>query len=142
MSTPTTPRDTTPAPTRRRALTAVTAVAATTVVWLLAKAALADGPRIPDGPGATTTSELYLPAVMISVAVVALAGWGLLAALERLRPDRARTIWTAVAVAVVLLSLTGPVLGQGLTAGNRIALVCLHLTVGAVLIPGYTRGRP
>lgn len=124
--------------TSTRALALLVAVLLDALIWITADPVAGIDLRIPDGPGSTTTSELVLPAVIISVAVISLAGWGLLALLERLTA-RARTVWTAVASAVVLLSLVGPLLAEGLTAGNRVTLVCLHLAVGAVLIPAYRK---
>jgi Family of unknown function (DUF6069) len=52
--------------------------------------------------------------------VASLFGWGLLAVLER-RTSRARTIWTAVAIVVVLVSLSLP-LSTGITMSSRAAL--------------------
>jgi hypothetical protein len=67
--------------------------------------------------------------------VAALAGWGLLALLERFTA-RPRTIWTAIAVLVGLLSLAGPLSTlASTTAANALALALMHLAVAAVLIP-------
>ncbi|MGP3922397.1 DUF6069 family protein [Streptomyces sp. 8N616] len=125
-------------PVRIRALAALGAVLADTLIWIVASTALDVDLRVPDGPGSTSTSELALPAVVISVAVVSLVAWGLLAALERLN-RRARALWTAAAAGVLVLSLFAPLFSAGLTAGSRITLVCLHLAVGAILIPAYRR---
>ncbi|HEY9368810.1 DUF6069 family protein [Streptomyces sp.] len=132
---------TTASPVRTRALAVVATVVADALIWLLAHSVLDIDLRIPDGPGSTTTSELYLPAVLIGSAVVALLGWGLLALLERFT-GRAKPVWTGVAVLVLLLSLFAPLFGAGLTAGNRVTLVLLHLTVGAILVPAFRKGGP
>ncbi|MFZ4273099.1 DUF6069 family protein [Streptomyces arboris] len=124
---------------RTRAVAVVAVVVADGLIWLLAHVAFGIDLRTPDGPGSTTTSPLYLPAVLIGAAVIGLLGWGLLAVLEKFTAGRARTIWTVVAVAVVVLSLFAPVFGAGLTAGNKITLVLFHLTVGAILIPAFRR---
>ncbi|MFD6380698.1 DUF6069 family protein [Streptomyces albidoflavus] len=133
----------TPTPTagtaRIRALALVGAVLLAGVIWLLAEGVLGVGLRVPDGPGSTSTSELALPTVLVAVAVVSLAGWGLLALLERFT-RRARGLWTGVALAVLGLSLVAPLFAEGLAAGGRAALVCLHLAVGAALIPAYRKG--
>lgn len=123
---------------RIRILAVVGAVVADALIWLIAHSVLGIDLRTPDGPGSTTTTELAFPAVPISVAVVSLLGWGLLALLER-KSSRGRAMWTGIAVAVLVLSLFAPLFAQGLTAGNRITLVLLHLTVGAILIPAYRR---
>ncbi|WP_418957207.1 DUF6069 family protein [Streptomyces tritici] len=137
-----TPTPTGTPPTRIRALAVVAAVVVDGLIWLLASSVLDIDLRIPDGPGATTTSALYLPAVLIGAAVIALLGWGLLALLEKFAAGRARTLWTAIALAVLLLSLFAPLFGAGLTAGNRATLVLLHLTVGAILVPAFRKGGP
>ncbi len=84
-----------------------------------------------------TVRPVTLPAVLTAAAVSALAGWLLLALLERLT-SRARVAWTVIAVAVVLLSLlAGPT--AGVTAGAKAGLALLHLAVGAVVIGGMRR---
>ncbi|MFC4019318.1 DUF6069 family protein [Micromonospora sp. GCM10011542] len=87
----------------------------------------------------TSTRQITVTAVVVAAAVAALAGWALLAVLER-ATARARVWWTSIAVAVLLLSLLlGPLSGVG--AGAKVSLVLLHLSVGAVLILGLPR-RP
>jgi hypothetical protein len=64
----------------------------------------------------------------------AAAGWASPALLERLTA-RARTIWTVIAVAVLMLSLlAGP--AAGITSGAKAGLALLHLAVGVVVIGG------
>ena len=82
-------------------------------------------------------------AVAVMSVVAALAGWGLLALLER-AAARGRLIWTIVAAAVFVVSLLGSAGGVGTSA--KLGLAALHLTVAAVLIvglpwPGRTTGR-
>jgi hypothetical protein len=67
-----------------------------------------------------------------------LLGWGLLALLER-RTARARTVWTVVAVTVLLVSLSLPLIA-GTTVPAKIALAMMHVAIAAVLIPAL-RGR-
>ncbi len=81
--------------------------------------------------------RVTLPSVVLAATVAALAGWALLAVLERLTA-RARTWWTVIATAVFLLSLlAGP--PGGITAGAVAGLALLHLTVAVVLIAGLRR---
>ncbi|GAA4587295.1 hypothetical protein GCM10023194_35790 [Planotetraspora phitsanulokensis] len=77
-------------------------------------------------------------AVIAASLAAGLAAWASLALLERLT-DRARRIWTIIAVVVLVFSLTGP-LGAAGAAGMAV-LACMHLTVAAVLIPGLTVRR-
>ncbi|MEU8331971.1 DUF6069 family protein [Micromonospora sp. NPDC048839] len=88
----------------------------------------------------SSTRQITVAAVVVAAAVAALAGWALLAVLER-RTNRPRVWWTSVAVAVLLLSLVvGPPSGVG---GEAMAILALlHLSVGVVVILGLSRPRP
>ncbi|MDQ7906321.1 DUF6069 family protein [Phytohabitans sp. ZYX-F-186] len=114
---------------RTRAVWIVGAAAATGVVWAAAR-----------GLGADLTADgraVTLPAVLVTTVLVGLAAWALLALLERLT-RHAATAWTCVAVAVLLLSLAGPV-GAARTGGGTAALLAMHLAAAAVLVPGLRR---
>ncbi|MFF0154069.1 DUF6069 family protein [Micromonospora sp. NPDC005203] len=88
----------------------------------------------------SSTRQITVAAVVVAAAVAALAGWALLAVLER-RTTRPRVWWTSVAVAVLLLSLVvGPPSGVG--GGAKATLALLHLSVGVALILGLSRPRP
>jgi hypothetical protein len=73
--------------------------------------------------------------VLLTAAVASLAGWGLLAVLER-TTRRARSVWTSVAVAVFVLML--PSL-PGCTAAEGFVLVLLHTAVAVPLVVGLRR---
>lgn len=83
------------------------------------------------------------PAVVVVTALIAgLAGWGVLALLERTigRPVR---IYRIIASIVLIFSLAGPV-GSGVDTSSRLVLLGMHLTVGAALIiglPGWRNHR-
>jgi hypothetical protein len=76
--------------------------------------------------------------VVISAAAASLAGWGLLAVLERFTA-RARTVWTVIAALAMLVSLGAPLSGTGITGANRAWLALMHVAVGAVFIPLLAR---
>jgi hypothetical protein len=63
---------------------------------------------------------------------LALAAWGVLVLLER-RTERARTIWTRIAIAVLVLSLP-PLLFLDATVTTKLILAIMHVAVGLVLI--------
>ncbi|MEU8109019.1 DUF6069 family protein [Nonomuraea muscovyensis] len=74
-----------------------------------------------------------LPLVAGFALAFALLGWGALAVLERFS-ERAATIWTWLAVIVLLVSFV-PILSAEATAGARTVLAAMHLAVAAVLVP-------
>lgn len=75
--------------------------------------------------------------VILVTALVGLVAWGLLALLER-TTARAKTIWTAIALAVLALSLFGP-LGSGVNTSSKVVLACMHLGAAAPIIPIFRR---
>ncbi|MET8525957.1 DUF6069 family protein [Micromonospora sp. NPDC005172] len=119
---------------RDRSIASVVAVLAAVAVWSIATLA---GAQLTVDQGAGPRDVTVL-AVVLNAAVAALLGWGLLAVLERVSA-RATTIWTGIAVAVLVLSLVPASLVDA-TAGTRFALVLMHLVVGAVVILGFRRG--
>ncbi|NMH98323.1 hypothetical protein HF526_13520 [Pseudonocardia sp. K10HN5] len=117
-------------PILRRALVVAAAPVAALAVWALA------------GPVAGVDLDVVAGGAIRSVGAAAvagsallagLAGWALLALLER-TVDRPRRIWTVVAVGLLVVSLLSP-LSAALTLAAGIALAAMHLATGAVLIP-------
>ena len=77
--------------------------------------------------------------VLTTALVGSLAGLGLLVLLERVT-SRAITIWTAVAVVVLLASLSLPLVA-GTTTPAKGALALMHVAVASVLIATFRRGQ-
>lgn len=121
----------------QRAITVAAAVVAAAALWVVASAVLSS-PLTVSFDGGDTSQEVGIGSVLVTSALAGLAGWGLLAVLEKAVPARAATVWTAVAVVVLLLSLGGPV-SAGVATGTTVTLVLLHLLVGAVLIARLPR---
>jgi len=86
------------------------------------------------------TRHIGPAAVVVTALVAGLAAWGLLALLERTVARPART-FRIIALVVLVLSLAGP-LGSGADTSTRLALLGMHLTVGAALIIGLPCRRP
>ncbi|MDG6106846.1 hypothetical protein Daura_29790 [Dactylosporangium aurantiacum] len=106
------------------------------VVYFVARAAAGELIVKTGGSEQTVTPV----AVVGTVVLVGLLGWGLLALLEKLTA-KGRTVWTVVAGVFLVLSLLGPL--GGTDAGTKLSLALLHLLVGAVIIIGFTRApRP
>ena len=100
----TAPTDAKTRPTRRRrALAVLGAAAATLTVWAIAGPLAGVDLRVHVDSG----TQHVGPATVVAVSVLTgLAAWALLAALEHFSP-RAPTIWTAIALAALALSLAG-----------------------------------
>lgn len=81
--------------------------------------------------------EIGILPVVVLPAVAGLAGWALLAALERYTP-RAKTAWTVGAVVFVVASLVGPLMADAPIA-TRLTLAAMHLVVGGIVIPLFRR---
>jgi hypothetical protein len=115
----------------RRALAIVTAIVGTVVVWLIGRQLVGGSLQVESAGNRQTVTVV---SVIVASIVVGLVGWGLLVLLERLTA-KARTIWVSIAVAVLLISLLGPL--GGVTTGTKITLVLLHLAVAGAIIPAF-----
>jgi Family of unknown function (DUF6069) len=112
---------------------AVVAAGAAAVVWVVATQVASVDLAVRAGSG---TQHVNVVSVIVTALVVAMAGAGLLRFLER-RTAQARTIWTAIAVAVWAVSLTGPLGARSVEAG--LWLAALHVVVGSVVVVGLRR---
>jgi hypothetical protein len=122
-------------PRRARALAVVAAALAALAVWLVTDPLLGIDLVGTTRPGSEELMSITPALIAGTSLAVALAGWALLALLERFTA-RARTIWTAIAVVFTLLSLAGPLSVLASTsAANALALALMHLAVAAVVIP-------
>ncbi|MFC0623880.1 DUF6069 family protein [Kribbella deserti] len=94
-----------------------------------------------------STRKVDIVSVVFSALVMALLAWAFLTTLERLatsrrhssgRPINPSWIYTVAASTSLVLSLPSPIV-QAVGWSDALGLVLLHLTVGAVLIPGLRR---
>jgi len=120
---------------RARALCIASGAAAAAIAWAIEVPLL--GVRLTVRFGAMHPQVVTAGQVIGAALVAGLIGWLLLAVLDR-RTPRARTVWTVTALLVLALSLLLP-LAAGTTAAAVTGLLVLHLTVGAVVIPGLAR---
>lgn len=122
-------------PTLRGAvLGTASAVAATT--GLFALGAIGTDVQVVTG-WAPDGADLRYGEVVATVALAVVAGAGLLALLERWSASALRT-WTAIAVAVTVLS-TLPLWRLEVDAGSKLWLTAMHLATGACAIAAQTR---
>jgi predicted permease len=119
-----------------RAMTVAAATVAAIAVWAIAVPLLGAHLLIRFGSGAP--ESIGVDYILGATVITSLIGWGVLALLER-RTPRARTIWTALAIVVVLVSLGLP-LTAGTTTSTKVVLALMHVAVASVLILGLPRG--
>jgi hypothetical protein len=117
-------------PWQARALAIVDAIVLNIVILLAGRVITGDWPVASVGDDEQTIGVV---AVIVVTALAGLAAWGLLALLERVTA-RARTMWTAVAVVVFLLSLLGP-LGSGVGMSSKVVLALMHLGAATTIVP-------
>lgn len=121
-------------PALRRGMVVVAATAAAVLAWLLTLVTGTDlEVTAPDQP----PMAVGFPQVLAVAAGASLAGWAALALLRRLT-RHGRTAWTALALAVLLLSFLA-VASVETTAPARVHLALMHVAVAAVLVPGLRR---
>lgn len=112
-----------------RALSGAIASVAALLIWVVAVPLLDIDLNFTDPQGVVQTVG---PAALILFSFgPALAGWALIAILERFAPKRASLIWTVIAVALLLLSML-PLFE--LSTAAAITLGLAHLAVGGVII--------
>ena len=116
-----------------RVVAVLATVIAPVLVWLIATVGFGQHLYQP-GFGGSAPQELSIWLVAIVAGIAALAGAGVLALIERINPRPAQ-VWLVVSTAVLILSLGGPLSGEGIGTANKLALVSMHLAAGAVLIP-------
>lgn len=121
---------------RARALVVLGAVLAAAAVWVIAVPIAGLDVTVPETPSSTNRIDLALAPVVVASLLASLAGWALLAVLERFVPRKAALVWTVIAVLFTLVSLP---FGAGFTGTERAVLAALHLAVAAVAIPFLPR---
>lgn len=121
----------------RRGLTVAVATLAALTVWAIATGGL--DLDLVVGPGTSSAQTVGAVAVIVTSLAAGLAGWGVLALLERYAAARALRIWQVGAVLAFLVSLV-PILAPGTTDGaTRTCLFLLHAVVTSAVVIGMTR---
>jgi lysylphosphatidylglycerol synthetase-like protein (DUF2156 family) len=115
---------------RPAALAVAGAAGAAVLTWAVAVPLLGVDLRVGTGGAAQAVGP---GSVVAAAAVAGVLGWALLALLVR-TVARAEAVWRALAVAVLLLSLGGPV-AMGVGTASVVVLLALHVVVALVLVP-------
>jgi hypothetical protein len=113
---------------RRRWLAVVASMASATALWGIAESLLGIDLVVRVGDG---TKHIDSLAVTLTSLAAGFLAWASLTLLER-RTARARTVWRALTVTVLLVSLTGPL--SAVTSSAMVVLLLMHLVVGAILV--------
>src|SRR5258707_6113024 len=119
---------------RNRIVGVAGATLAAAAVWVIEVPVL--GIRLQTQFGNTAPQSVGIDLVVLSAFAGSLAGWGLLAVLER-RFTRARNIWAGIAIAVLLVSFSAPI-SAGTTTTTKFALAMMHVAVAAGSLPTPT----
>lgn len=122
---------------RVRACAVGGAVLAAVLIWLTA--ALLGIELKVDMRSGQPPMVIGLPLIVGFSLAFSLLGWGFLALLERFT-GRARTIWTVVAVLVLLASFI-PITSGEATGSAKTVLALMHIAIAAVLIALLRRDK-
>lgn len=123
-----------------RLLIVAGAVIAALIVYLIAHGAV--GLRLYSPAwGSHAPQSLNAGFVILVSAVACLAGWAAVGLIGR-GSDHPRRNWLLVSCVVLVASCAMPLSGAGISAGNKVALLFMHLAVGIVLIPGLAATAP
>lgn len=117
-------------PWQVRAMAIVDAIVLNIVILIAGRFIIADWPVATVGDDDQTIG--FVPVILVTL-VVGLVAWGLLTLLDRITAN-ARTVWTAIAVIVLLVSLLGP-LGSGVGTSSKIVLALMHVGAAVTIIP-------
>jgi hypothetical protein len=123
---------------RNRALAVAGAVVAAVLVWVVGEPVLGND-MIIKAEG-QEPQDLGVSAMIMFALFFSLAGWALLALLERVTP-RARLIWTVVALVFLAVSFFPPLTIEA-SGGAKVVLALAHVAVAAVLIPVFRATSP
>lgn len=123
---------------RERLLAVAAAVAAALLVWVIARYGAGVSLRTPAVSAGHQPSVLTPGFVAAVSCLVSLGAWAFIEVVERM-VRRPRRVWLATGFVALGISLLAPLSGHGVTTVQRIALVCMHLAVGAVLITMFAR---
>lgn len=119
----------------RRAVTVVTAAAATGLGWAAGRLAHVD--YVLETP--LGARQITLVLVIVATAISGLVGWAVSSLLERHANDAMRA-WITVAVVVLMLSIL-PIFALRASVDTRLALTTLHCLAAAILTAGLPRPR-
>ncbi|MEV0430542.1 DUF6069 family protein [Micromonospora sp. NPDC050495] len=122
-----------------RSLAVTASVVLPALIWLVAVPLAGCDLRVAD-PSGRPPLRVGLGAVVVVAVMVAVAGWGSLALLERFT-HVARAMWLVAALSVFLVSFL-PLTGSAAAPSTRVVLGLMHVAVAVALIPAMAVTSP
>lgn len=126
---------------RTRLAGAAGAAAAAVAVWLVVRYGAGLHPHTPGFGPAQRPASLAPGFVAVLSAAASLLAWAALTLIERTARGP-RRVWVITGLITLAVSLSAPLSGHGVTGTDRLALICMHLAVGAVLVPVFALTIP
>ena len=118
---------------RLRLSAIVLALCATHIIWAFSHWIIGIDLHVQTGSGdAARTVGSF--SVVVATAVAGLAAWGVALLLERF-VSRPRTVWMAISITALMISLLGAL--SATSTGATIILLVMHLTAVLLLIAGF-----
>jgi hypothetical protein len=103
-------------------------------VWLIARYGTGLHLHTPAFGSASQPATLTPGFAAVVTATASAAACGVLYLIERTARN-ARRAWILTSLAALAVSLSAPLSGHGVSGPGRLALICMHLAAGAVLVP-------
>ena len=116
-----------------RLLAVAGAVVGALAVWVVAGPIAGADLQQPAFDTSAEPQDLGPGMVVVASLVGAGLAWGVMAILERITSNP-RRVFTAIGLVALLISFGGPLGGEGISSGNRAALVVMHVVVAAVMV--------
>ncbi|TAN29491.1 MAG: hypothetical protein EPN30_02450 [Actinomycetota bacterium] len=107
---------------------------AAVLTWTIARFGAGLHLRTPAFSGSAHPASLSANLAFFVAILVAAAGWALLVGLEHWT-KHPRRLWLSAGGIAFAVSLAGPLSGHGVSAADRLGLVCMHVAVAAVVLP-------
>lgn len=125
-----------PSVTKSRGVSVVVAVFVGVAIWLFARFVIGIQVMRPSLDSRGGSTELGVVSIISTCLVLGVAGWSLVALLDR-RVKHPRRHWIIFGVLAIACSLAAPLSGRGVSGADRVVLVAMHLLVGGAIIIGF-----
>lgn len=125
----------------RRLAGSAASVLAVLVVWLVARYGAGLSPSAPAFGANQRPTPIPLGFAAFVVVLAGAGAWATVAVIQR-RARRPRRAWVLSGFTVLAISFAAPLSGHGVGAGDRVALLFMHLVAGTGLISVFASSLP